>query len=262
MSQKELKNLKCNAFRFHSCRHLLFADLDTISYLVAASKALCYPVLAMASEHYTLLNTILLRCMLHVKLVNILQLAQITCCVFLWYRVAFASMAGIEMHKTSLGILPIHSILVSVFLCYAGLHLCCCSLGMPVNKEMVFVHSASLKAAVWCVCKGISPFFWSLWPLALWVRPCPLYLFLVVLNFSNLKPLQYHHLPRQVVTPYKPQDDTEHHPLGTSASDGSDRAPLLKGTGPDKLTLPSGELVSLCNTVHKFFLMNPSLQFW
>jgi len=55
---------------------------------------------------------------------------------------------------------------------------------------------------------------------------------------------KYHHLPHQVVTPYKPQDDSEHHPLGRSASDGSDRAPLLQGTEPVKLNLPSDATLS------------------
>jgi hypothetical protein len=62
------------------------------------------------------------------------------------------------------------------------------------------------------------------------------------------------------VTPYKPQDDSEHHALGRSASDGSDRAPLLKGAEPVKLNLPAGELV--CQFVIQFryiFLMNPAL---
>jgi hypothetical protein len=56
------------------------------------------------------------------------------------------------------------------------------------------------------------------------------------------------------VTPYKPQDDSEHHALGRSASDGSDRAPLLKGTEPDKLILPSGELASIFNSLQIVFL--------
>ncbi|KAJ4433872.1 hypothetical protein ANN_16185 [Periplaneta americana] len=51
---------------------------------------------------------------------------------------------------------------------------------------------------------------------------------------------KYHHLPRQVVTPYKPQEDSEQLALGRSVSDASsDRAPLLTGTEPTKLTLPS-----------------------
>lgn len=43
-------------------------------------------------------------------------------------------------------------------------------------------------------------------------------------------PLQYHQLPKQIVTPYKPSDD--HHDQSSSltraSSDVSDRAPLLK----------------------------------
>lgn len=93
--------------------------------------------------------------------------------------------------------------------------------------------------------------------IALWDEPCPFYLFLAVLNFSYFKLLQYHHLPHQVVTPYKPQDDSEHHPLGRSASDGSDRAPLLKGAEPVQLNLPSGELVYQFVIQLRFsFLMN------
>jgi len=55
------------------------------------------------------------------------------------------------------------------------------------------------------------------------------------------------------VTPYKPQDDSEHHPLDRSASDGSDRAPLLKGAEPVKLNLPSGELVYQFVIQFRFF---------
>ena len=58
------------------------------------------------------------------------------------------------------------------------------------------------------------------------------------------------------MTPYKPQDDSEHHPLGNSASDGSDRAPLLKGAEAVKLNLPSGELVPVCNTVQICFFFS------
>lgn len=62
------------------------------------------------------------------------------------------------------------------------------------------------------------------------------------------------------MTPYKPQDDSEHHPLGRSASDGSDRAPLLKGAEPVKLNLPSGELVyQFVIQFRFFFLMNSFL---
>ncbi|PSN56233.1 Tyrosine-protein kinase PR2 [Blattella germanica] len=51
---------------------------------------------------------------------------------------------------------------------------------------------------------------------------------------------KYHHLPRQVVTPYKPQDDSEHLSLGRSSSDASsDRAPLLTGVEPKKPIIPT-----------------------
>ncbi|KAJ9589855.1 hypothetical protein L9F63_017010 [Diploptera punctata] len=47
---------------------------------------------------------------------------------------------------------------------------------------------------------------------------------------------KYHHLPRQVVTPYKPQDDSDHTALARTSSDASsDRAPLLTGSEPNKL---------------------------
>jgi hypothetical protein len=55
------------------------------------------------------------------------------------------------------------------------------------------------------------------------------------------------------VTPYKPQDDSEHQPLGRSASDGSDRAPLLKGAEPVKLNLPGGELMYQFIIQFRFF---------
>ncbi|MPC59748.1 hypothetical protein E2C01_053776 [Portunus trituberculatus] len=43
---------------------------------------------------------------------------------------------------------------------------------------------------------------------------------------------QYHQLPKQIVTPYKPSDDHDQTPsLTRASSDVSDRAPLLKKVG-------------------------------
>lgn len=45
-------------------------------------------------------------------------------------------------------------------------------------------------------------------------------------------PLQYHQLPKQIVTPYKPSDDHDQSTsLTRASSDVSDRAPLLKKVG-------------------------------
>lgn len=86
-------------------------------------------------------------------------------------------------------------------------------------------------------------------------RVVPSYLHLDMLYCLNLKSLQYHHLPRQVVTPYKPQDDSEHLALGKSVSDASsDRAPLLMGTEPTKLPLPIGKLVLVGNQIHEMLI--------
>lgn len=51
-------------------------------------------------------------------------------------------------------------------------------------------------------------------------------------NTNSLMTQQYHQLPKQIVTPYKPSDDHDQSTsLTRASSDVSDRAPLLKKVG-------------------------------
>lgn len=54
--------------------------------------------------------------------------------------------------------------------------------------------------------------------------------FRTINRVANIKSicLQYHQLPKQIVTPYKPSEDESSSSLTRASSDVSDRAPLLK----------------------------------